>query len=32
MPTTDSVHQQVEEAIRQEELWDVGIATSLAHD
>ena len=32
MPTTDSVHRQVEEVTRQEELWCVGIATSLAHD
>ncbi len=32
MPTTDSVHRQIEEATRQEELWDAGIATSLAHD
>ncbi len=32
MPTTDSVHRQIEEITRQEELWDVGIATSLAHD
>ncbi len=32
MPTTDSVHRQIEEVTRQEELWDAGIATSLAHD
>ncbi len=32
MPTTDSINRQVEEVTQQEELWDVGIATSLAHD
>ncbi len=32
MPTTSSVHRQIEEITRQEELWDVGIMTSLAHD
>ncbi len=32
MPTTDFVHQQIQEVTRQEELWDAGIATSLAHD
>ncbi len=32
MPTTDFVHRQIEEVTRQEELWDAGIATSLAHD
>ncbi len=32
MPMTNSVLRQVEEITRREELWDVGIATSLAHD
>ncbi len=32
MPTTDLTHQHIEEATRQEELWDAGIANSLAHD
>ncbi len=31
MPTTNKVHTKVEEATRQEELWDEGIKTSLAH-
>ncbi len=31
MPTTNEVHTNVEEATRQEELWDEGIKTSLAH-
>ncbi len=32
MPTTDFTHQQIKEVTQQEELWDAGIATSLAHD
>ncbi len=32
MPTTNFVHQQIEEVTCQEELWDAGIATSLTHD
>ncbi len=32
MPMTDAVHQQIEEVTRQEELWDAGVAASLAHD
>ncbi len=32
MPTTNEVHTKVEEATRQEELWDEGIKTSLAHE
>ncbi len=32
MPTTNEVHMKVEEATRQEELWDEGIKTSLAHE
>ncbi len=32
MPTTNFVHQQIKEVTQQEELWDAGIATSLAHD
>ncbi len=32
MPMTNSVHRQIKEATWQKELWDVGIATSLAHN
>ncbi len=32
MPTTNEVHTKIEEATRQEELWDEGIKTSLAHE
>ncbi len=32
MPTTDDIHWWIEEATQQEELWDAGITTSLAHD
>ncbi len=32
MPTTNEVHTKVKEATRQEELWDEGIKTSLAHE
>ncbi len=32
MPTTNEVHTKVEEATRQEELWDEGIKTSLSHE
>ncbi len=32
MPTTNKVHTKIEEATRQEELWDEGIKTSLAHE
>ncbi len=32
MPTTNEVHMKVGEATRQEELWDEGIKTSLAHE
>ncbi len=32
MPTTNKVHTKVEEVTRQEELWDEGIKTSLAHE
>ncbi len=32
MPTTTEVTQRVEEATRQEELWDEGIAMSLRHE
>ncbi len=32
MPTTNEVHAKVEDATRQEELWDEGIKTSLNHE
>ncbi len=32
MPTTNEVHNKVEDATRQEELWDEGIRVSLAHE
>ncbi|SJL10450.1 uncharacterized protein ARMOST_13836 [Armillaria ostoyae] len=31
LPTTHEAHQSVEDATCQEELWDQGIAASLAH-
>ncbi len=32
MPTTSEVHGKIEDATCQEELWDEGIKTSLAHE
>ncbi len=32
MPTTNKVHVKVEDATCQEDLWDEGIKTSLAHE